>query len=249
MTELEGNWIVTSLEIDGSTMPAMGSIVVKGDRFVSSGMGAVYEGKLKLDTTKMPHTLDMIFTKGPEKGNTNFGIFEVKGDTWRMCLNLHGQARPKVFSTKGGGGIGLETFTRGSVAKKPAATKSAATATTLKLAPAPELEGEWQMVSCIMSGKPLEAEYVKGGKRIAKGNDLKVTVMGQTMMTAKFTVDRTTAPMSMDYQLKDGRLQHGIYELSGTGFKSCFANAGSDRPTDFTSTQGDGRTLTEWKKI
>src|ERR1022692_4820542 len=66
---LEGTWYVVALEVDGQPMPAgmLGAarIVVEGDRFQSLGMGAVYEGKMKLDPSANPKTFDLTFTAGP----------------------------------------------------------------------------------------------------------------------------------------------------------------------------------------
>jgi hypothetical protein len=34
----------------------------------------------------------------------------------------------------------------------------------------------------------------------------------------------------------------------GDTFRSCFGKPGAERPTDFTSKAGDGRTLSVWKR-
>ena len=71
---LQGTWNVAALEMDGQKSPDAlltgAHIVLKGDRFQSLGMGAVYEGKLVLNPAASPKTFDLRFTKGPEKGNT-----------------------------------------------------------------------------------------------------------------------------------------------------------------------------------
>jgi uncharacterized protein (TIGR03067 family) len=81
---LQGTWVVTGLEMDGQQMPAAmlanGRIAVHGKRFVSTGMGAEYEGTLELDISQTPRHLNMMFDAGPEKGNTNLCIYEIKGD-------------------------------------------------------------------------------------------------------------------------------------------------------------------------
>ncbi|HSU57087.1 MAG TPA: hypothetical protein VLT36_23805 [Candidatus Dormibacteraeota bacterium] len=41
----------------------------------------------------------------------------------------------------------------------------------------------------------------------------------------------------------------GIYEFEGDTFKSCFADAGSERPKEFKSEAGDERTLTVWRRV
>jgi hypothetical protein len=40
----------------------------------------------------------------------------------------------------------------------------------------------------------------------------------------------------------------GIYELKGDDFKACMVMSDQERPTDFTTKEGDGRTLTVWKR-
>jgi uncharacterized protein (TIGR03067 family) len=55
---LQGFWTVTSLNVEGQKMSeAMlrgSSIAIKGNRFSTTGMGAVYEGILELESSKRP---------------------------------------------------------------------------------------------------------------------------------------------------------------------------------------------------
>src|SRR5262245_50533642 len=71
--KLQGTWNVVALEIDGAALADhafRGSqILVKGHRFATVSMGATYKGKLKVDATKTPKALDLLFEEGPEKGN------------------------------------------------------------------------------------------------------------------------------------------------------------------------------------
>jgi uncharacterized protein (TIGR03067 family) len=116
LENLEGTWAVVSLEADGAKIPdAMldGSrIIIKGDAFKSFSGGATYEGTIKVDASKTPKTIDLIFTEGPEKGKTALGIYELRGDNWRMCLSLGAGSRPSEFATKQGRGHALETLKR-----------------------------------------------------------------------------------------------------------------------------------------
>ena len=43
-----------------------------------------------------------------------------------------------------------------------------------------------------------------------------------------------------------GKLQYGIYELDGKLLRLSLAAAGRERPNDFSSTLGDGRTVVVW---
>ncbi len=200
-----------------------------------------------MDAAQSPKALDLKFIKGPEKGNVNLGIYELDGDTWRICLNMQGKRRPKKFATAAGSGLALETLKRGKAVKAKKVVEIPLPDVPLK--PAPELEGEWVMVSCVQSGQALEARYLEFGKRVAKDNETTVTMAGQVMVKARYTVDRTKKPMTMDYFLAGGAKQLGIYELDGKMLKVCFAKAGKERPKDFASARGDGRTLTVWRLV
>lgn len=109
--KLQGVWHVDSLEIDGRVMTAAvlggAKIVIDGDRFTSMGMGAEYEGSVELNADSFPKSFDLTFARGPEKGNTNLGIYELDGDTWRICLATRGSVRPKEFAAPPGTGIVL----------------------------------------------------------------------------------------------------------------------------------------------
>jgi len=244
--KLQGTWEVLTLEMEGRKMPAGGHIVVKGKRFTSLSMGATYEGTIAIGGTGTPWTLDLKFTAGPEKGNTNRGIFEFVGETWRLCLNLTGKDRPKEFATWPNSDLALETLRHVEKVVAPPETKSKS---SLPLEPAPELEGEWAMISCVSSGEALEECFVKLGRRKAKGNEIAVLMAGNVIMQANFTVDRSQTPATIDYVLKDGRSQLGIYELDGQTLRVNFSSPGQPRPTRFTSSVGDGRTLTTWRLL
>ena len=241
---LQGVWSIVELEVNGRKMPAgTARIELTGDRFISTGMGANYEGQIQIDSSKKPKTLDMTFASGPEKGNTNLGIFEMDGNRWRLCLDLTGKSRPKKFASSRG--VALETLHRVDEAE---VSSGRAAAVAFRVVPAPELEGTWQMVSCTMSGQALPSSYAKYGKRVARQNELTVTMNGQVMVQARFTVDRTKSPMHIDYLLAGDQLQLGIYELKDGVLRTSIAAPGSPRPTDFTISPNDGRTVTEWRR-
>jgi uncharacterized protein (TIGR03067 family) len=114
------------------------------------------------------------------------------------------------------------------------------------------LEGEWSMVSGEIDGQPLPEGFVKGSKRVAKGGETTVTIGGQLFMKAKFTVDPSKKPRTIDYEMtggpSKGKTQLGIYVLDGDMVKFCFSAPSKDRPTGFATKGGGGTTLSVWKR-
>ena len=115
-----------------------------------------------------------------------------------------------------------------------------------------QLQGAWTMVSGSADGQPMPDQSRAQMKRVCQGDEVTVTLAGQVFLKAKFAIDPSKKPKTIDYQMTDGftkgKRQLGIYELVGDTFKSCFGSPGAERPADFTSKPGDGRTLSVWKR-
>jgi uncharacterized protein (TIGR03067 family) len=248
---LQGTWYVSALEVDGQKMPeamlGAAQIVINGSRFTSTGMGSVYEGRIELDTSKKPRHLTMHFDGGPEKGNKNLGIYEMKNETLRICLATRGNERPSRFATKAGTGFALETLTKARGRKRVAAKT-----TRIPSGPATEFEGEWRMVSGVSNGVPMEESTVQWVKRKTQGDETTISAGPQIMMKMKFTADSSKSPKTIDYVntggANKGKNQAGIYDLDGKILKVCMAAPGAQRPKEFESTAGDGRMFTVWER-
>lgn len=113
-----------------------------------------------------------------------------------------------------------------------------------------QLQGEWTMVSGSADGQAMPEEMRKEMKRLCKGDEVTVMMGSQVFLKAKFTIDPTKKPKTVDYDMTEGftkgKKQLGIYELNGDTFKACFNSPGAERPTEFKS--GAGLTLSEWKR-
>ena len=239
---LQGTWNIVSLEMDGSKMPGAGSrIVVRGDRFTTLAMGATYEGTVAVHQTTVPKSFDLRFEEGPEKGNTNLGIYQLDGDRWKICLTTRGSERPREFAAPPGTGIALETLQRGTAAADAPAASDAPVGDL-----AAELAGVWRAVSLVRDGQALPESMLKYGKRTATASAVTVQFGPQVALQARYAVDRSRTPMTMDYVLADGQMQHGIWALEGGRLTTCFAAPGQSRPGEFAGTPGDGRILAVW---
>jgi uncharacterized protein (TIGR03067 family) len=262
---LQGAWGIASLEVDSQTMPinvlSEARIVIEGNRFTSTGMGAMYAGTLKLDVRTTPKRVDMTFDVGPEAGSVNRGIYELKAGAWRLCVATRGDVRPTGFATRPGSGFALEMLKRATgksrfkVAKFKAKTL-AATATaegpSAGTAPATEFDGEWRMVSGVMNGAAMEEALLKRIKRINRGNTSTILAGPRTLLKVEFSTDGSQWPQAIDYLNLEGpskgKRQLGIYGFEADLLKICMAAPSDVRPCSFDSASGDGRTLTVWKK-
>ena len=224
-------------------MLAAARIVIAGNRFTSTGMGAEYKGTVKLDPRKTPRHINMKFDAGPEKGNTNLGIYEFDGDRLRICLATRGDVRPSHFASAPGSGIAIETLARESTAargkSKTQKVRPAKTTTGTN-----EFEGEWTMVSGVMNGQAMDASMVKWVRRVFDGNQTTVTTGPQVMLKVEFRADAFASPKRIDYMnlagAHKGKKQLGIYEFAGDLLKVCIAAPGAARPARFKSARGDG---------
>jgi uncharacterized protein (TIGR03067 family) len=258
---LQGTWRVTALEMDGSEQPAgLGdaTITVRGTTFTTHGMGDAYTGTIELVPGKKPKAFDLAFTAGPPAGTRQHAIYVLDGDAWTICIATRGDARPKRFATRADTGHALERLERDPGARRPAAKTpvrakaTSATKAPASTSPATEIEGEWPMVSAVLDGKPLADDMVKWCMRVTRGNVTMILAGPQTMLDAEFTLDASRAPGHIDYVNRSGKnkgkKQAGIYEIAGDTLRICSAPPGGERPSDFASVAGDGRSYTVWKK-
>jgi uncharacterized protein (TIGR03067 family) len=264
---LQGTWKVTSLETDGQRASEIvlesATIVIKGNRFKSLGMGARYEGTVELNSQSKPKAFDLWFTSGHAKGHRNLGIYKLAGDKWTICVATRGNKRPTKFATAAGTGLALETLersaapskaTKASLAKNVRSTKDVVPQPAAAKAGQPtELEGEWEMAAAVFNGAAMDPSMVQWCRRVTRGNVTQVLAGPQVMVNASFTIDRSTKPPSIDYVnlagASKGKNQAGVYELSGKDLKICVAAPGRSRPGDFSSKAGDGRSYTTWRLL
>lgn len=251
LARLQGTWHIASLEIEGTGMPAGGSITIEGDRFTTAAMGAEYCGTIEIDASKRPKRFDLLFSAGPELGNRSLGIYQLDGDTWKICLTIAGNTRPTAFATAPGSGHALESLVRG------AAVQAEAERAAVKSAPLPagadDLSGEWVMVDAMQMGHHLDASMVRNARRVATHRETSTYFGQQLYMRAEYTVDPSTHPKRIDFVhtagTSKGKTQLGIYEIDGPLLRLCFGTPGGPRPADFETRPGDGRTLAVWKRV
>jgi len=71
-------------------------------------------------------------------------------------------------------------------------------------------------------------------------------------MKAKIALDASKKPKTIDYSVVEGpaagQTLLGIYEINGDTAKFSYSVPGNERPSDFTTAGGDGRTSSVWRR-
>jgi uncharacterized protein (TIGR03067 family) len=105
---MQGHWLATIAETDGKPPSKEDAslkliFIVQGDKYqVLHDKNVISGGRLKLDATKNPRTVDATITEGPFKGLVQKGIYEITGDKMTAVFAKPGKDRPTRFKTKEG---------------------------------------------------------------------------------------------------------------------------------------------------
>jgi uncharacterized protein (TIGR03067 family) len=118
MTALQGKWTCVSAESDGKAIPAdvvkqLQLTIDKANYITRKGDQVLFEGTICLDASKTPHEIDLVDATGDNKGKTGKGIYEVDGDTFKICHGVPpNEERPKEFVSKSGSKLYLVVWKR-----------------------------------------------------------------------------------------------------------------------------------------
>jgi uncharacterized protein (TIGR03067 family) len=103
---LQGTWLVRSFTKGGVDLTAL---LGKSPQFIVAGNKITLKAEIAwpaedqafaiVDATKQPAWLDLRDGKGKQVGE---GIYEVKSDSLRICINEDPGGRPKEFASKAG---------------------------------------------------------------------------------------------------------------------------------------------------
>jgi uncharacterized protein (TIGR03067 family) len=116
--KIQGTWTFVSGESDGKAVPPekiKDSTVVIGKDTILVRDGnnkKTWEVGYRLDPTKSPRAITMQLTEGDQKGRKTDGIYQLEGDSLKLCYALPGGARPSGFTTRAGGKTNCFTLKR-----------------------------------------------------------------------------------------------------------------------------------------
>ena len=113
---VQGSWMPTNADWGGEplTEAVLKSISLKleNGKYDVSVAGEPDKGTYTLDSTSKPKSMTITGTEGPNNGKTFPAIYELKGDTLRICYDLSGAKRPTEFKSIAGTKLYLVTYKR-----------------------------------------------------------------------------------------------------------------------------------------
>ena len=113
-----------------------------------------------------------------------------------------------------------------------------------------KMQGDWAVVSVIRDGVKEEDDNAQSLFRTVKGLQYTVFLFDKPVGNGTFKIDATKKPKAIDSFPANlaGKALLGIYEIDGNTIRTCYATAGKDRPTEFSSKKGSEHTLMVWER-
>ena len=110
LDRLQGTWQMVEMEAEGEAVPAeeikTRTAVYEGNRLkLCQGDTVRRRGIITLNPGRKPKAMNTWDQDGPYEDQTVPGIYELDGDTLKVCFARPGQERPKAFTTKEGTGV------------------------------------------------------------------------------------------------------------------------------------------------
>ena len=107
MDALQGKWQLVSMQRDGEAVDVSKDAcrVITGDKYeLTLRPGLTIKGTYKIDPSTKPKKMETTASNGPYKDQEILGIYEIDGDTLKICYAPPGKERPTEFKSKEGAG-------------------------------------------------------------------------------------------------------------------------------------------------
>jgi len=244
----EGVWRFALVEVEGTKQPeapfGTNKIIIWGDgQFVVVQGQRITRGRFELDLTKTPKHFDVTITDGPAKGRRTEAIYDLEGDTYKVCGSIRSKERPAALISKPGSGTILQVLKREKQDVKHARIEVGRQ----------ELAGTWQAVSYALDGNKASDEDMKKIKLSIDANGKATAVRdGKVFIAGTIQIDPTMNPMTMDVTYTEGdptgQTAFGIYKIEDDLLTICRAAPDRGRPAEFASLRGSGHTLMTYKR-
>lgn len=113
---LQGTWTPDKAEVSGQPLPdsllQTVSLKITHNAYETLVAGETDKGTFTVDPTTTPKSMIVTGTDGPNRGKIYPAIYELDGDTVRICYDLGGTKRPAEFKSEAGTQLYLVTYHR-----------------------------------------------------------------------------------------------------------------------------------------
>jgi uncharacterized protein (TIGR03067 family) len=113
--KLAGTWKVDAATFNGDDATALfkeAVLTIEEGKYKVAFGGMNDVGTLALDPAKKPKEMTITGTDGPSKGKTMPAIYEIDGDTLKVCYAIEGKDAPKEFKSTAENKTLLVTYKR-----------------------------------------------------------------------------------------------------------------------------------------
>jgi uncharacterized protein (TIGR03067 family) len=232
LRKFQGTWTMILGEREGRKLSeeevANVRLTIAGSKYSYTLGGRTETGTLTLDPSRKPGEIDVT----SDEGKAILGIYEIEGNTHKVCFAEPGRGRPTEFSTLPEGGRSLYVMRR---------VEPAAEAPTVDQG---KLQGTWQVVSQEADGEQGPDEIARRLRYVFQGDRLLIEPAEPGIGAMSYQLDPTKEPRAIDLTFaegpQDGKSLFGIYLLAGDDLKICL---GQKRPTTFATEPGSGLAL------
>jgi uncharacterized protein (TIGR03067 family) len=112
LKKLQGTWEVVSYLSEGIGSTFKMHRTISGNQWTTHTDGQPIRYRFEIDPTKKPKTIDILPVDGPLQGKRLLCIYEVDGDTLKLCQAQADKPRPTKFTGDAGSGCILTVAKR-----------------------------------------------------------------------------------------------------------------------------------------
>ncbi len=116
LENFQGVWTVESMQLNGKPLSeerrAKIKLTIKGENFTFETGNDSHEGLYKIDPTKDPKELNIVISRGDEKGKVYRVIYKFEDGKMIQCMRQDNKSRPSQFTGTAGSGCDYEVWQR-----------------------------------------------------------------------------------------------------------------------------------------
>ena len=244
-SNIQGTWRVILSEDSGRTPPseALGEIrfVFKKDKVMMESGGRKQESTYTLDWSTSPKSIDLT-----SNGEKKLGIYDLQGDTLRLCISENTDDRPTAFDSQPDSVNDL-VLTLKRMSPEHSYDKANSTTKDKTSNDCDSIEGTYSMILAANSRRTPPPEALRNIRFVITKDKVIVESGGRKQETS-YKLNPSTNPKSIDLT-RDGHTKPGIFDFQGDTLRICTSKNTDVRPTVFDSPPESGNDLLTLKRI